>query len=233
MVATDRRGYFQHVPKVAILEAVGEFAPEHVTRLAKLKKGDIASEAERLADGTGWMPAIFAVEATQQTAQEVVTDEEAEAPAVAAGADEHRRPRRWPRDLAPQIAPRFRPGRFMPRIPHEPRHHEPPHGRDLCPGTIRARRWHGDSDVRGYRPPRGWTARADLTDLHPITGRALPRAVWYHRNQRIEQPRTQAVPPWVRGISVRGGRTRFQGSKPKRPFAAFGQAAGAHHLGAK
>lgn len=29
------------------------------------------------------------------------------------------------------------------------------------------------------RPPRGWTARADLTDLHPITGRALPRAMWW------------------------------------------------------
>ncbi|RTB62343.1 ParB/RepB/Spo0J family partition protein [Pseudomonas aeruginosa] len=82
-------GYFQHLPKAAILEAVGEFAPEHVTRLAKLKKGDIASEAERLADGTGWMPAIFAVEATQQNAQEVVTDEEAEAQEeVAAVADE-------------------------------------------------------------------------------------------------------------------------------------------------
>jgi len=27
--------------------------------LAKLKKGDIASEAARLADGTGWMPAVF------------------------------------------------------------------------------------------------------------------------------------------------------------------------------
>jgi ParB family chromosome partitioning protein len=27
--------------------------------MAKLKKGDIGSEAERLADGTGWMPAIF------------------------------------------------------------------------------------------------------------------------------------------------------------------------------
>ena len=82
-------GYFQHVPKAAILEAVGEFAPEHVTRLAKLKKGDIASEAERLADGTGWMPAIFAAEATQQAAQEVVTDEAAEAPEeVAAVADE-------------------------------------------------------------------------------------------------------------------------------------------------
>lgn len=77
-------GYFQHVPKAAILEAVGEFAPEHVTRLAKLKKGDIASEAERLADGTGWMPAMFAAEATQQKAQEVVTDEAAEAPEEAA-----------------------------------------------------------------------------------------------------------------------------------------------------
>lgn len=82
-------GYFQHVPKAAILEAVGEFAPEHVTRLAKLKKGDIASEAERLADGTGWMPAIFAAEATQLAAQEVVTDETAEAPEEAAAlADE-------------------------------------------------------------------------------------------------------------------------------------------------
>ncbi|WP_171962875.1 hypothetical protein [Bordetella trematum] len=46
-------------------------------------------------------------------------------------------------------------------------------------GTVRARRWHGDGDVRGHRPPRGWTVRADLCDLHPITGRALPRAVWW------------------------------------------------------
>jgi hypothetical protein len=48
-----------------------------------------------------------------------------------------------------------------------------------APGTVRARRWHGDGDVRGYRPPAGWTARADLTDIHPITGRALARAVWW------------------------------------------------------
>lgn len=82
-------GYFQHVPKAAILEAVHQYAPAHVTRLAKLKKGDIASEAERLADGTGWMPAIFAAEATQQTAQDVAADEEAEPPEeVAAVADE-------------------------------------------------------------------------------------------------------------------------------------------------
>jgi hypothetical protein len=48
-----------------------------------------------------------------------------------------------------------------------------------APGTTRARRWHGDGDVRGYRPPSGWSARADLTDIHPITGRALARAVWW------------------------------------------------------
>ncbi|PXZ85190.1 hypothetical protein [Pseudomonas aeruginosa] len=40
-------------------------------------------------------------------------------------------------------------------------------------------RWHGDGDVRGYRPPLGWSACADLTDIHPITGHALPRAVWW------------------------------------------------------
>lgn len=79
-------GYFQHVPKAAILEAVGAFAPEIVNRLAKLKKADIASEAERLADGTGWMPAIFAAEALQRAAQEVVTDEDAEVQEEAAAA---------------------------------------------------------------------------------------------------------------------------------------------------
>jgi len=48
-----------------------------------------------------------------------------------------------------------------------------------APGTVRVRRWHGDGDVRGYRPPCGWTALADLTDIHPITGRALPYAIWW------------------------------------------------------
>src|SRR3989442_4822369 len=45
-----RSGYFKHVPKAAVLQAVGEYAPDQVSRLAKLKKADIASEAERLAD---------------------------------------------------------------------------------------------------------------------------------------------------------------------------------------
>ena len=89
-------GYFQHVPKAAILEAVGEFAPSHATRLAKLKKADIASEAERLADGTGWMPAIFFAEGLRQIAQDgaakveaprdaaTVADEQPQAEALAA-----------------------------------------------------------------------------------------------------------------------------------------------------
>lgn len=38
--------------------------------LAKRKKADIASEAERLADGTGWMPAIFKAEGPQQAVRE-------------------------------------------------------------------------------------------------------------------------------------------------------------------
>jgi len=46
-------------------------------------------------------------------------------------------------------------------------------------GIIRARCWRGDGDVRGYRPPHGWTACAELTDIHPITGHALPRSTWW------------------------------------------------------
>ena len=63
-------GYFKHVSKAVILDAVCDFAPDSVNRLGKLKKADIASEAERLADGTGWMPAIFKAEGPQQIMQE-------------------------------------------------------------------------------------------------------------------------------------------------------------------
>ncbi len=56
---------------------MGAFAPESVTRLAKLKKADIASEAERLADGTGWMPAIFKAEGPQEAAQEEGPEQDA------------------------------------------------------------------------------------------------------------------------------------------------------------
>ena len=72
-------GYFKHVPKAAILQAVGEFAPDHVNRLGKLRKADIASEAERLAKGTGWMPAVFKAAGPQEAASEEAPEE---APAV-------------------------------------------------------------------------------------------------------------------------------------------------------
>ena len=70
-------GYFKHVSKAVILEAVGQYAPEQVSRLAKLKKADIASEAERLADGTGWMPAIFKAAGPQDAAQEESPEQDA------------------------------------------------------------------------------------------------------------------------------------------------------------
>lgn len=72
-------GYFRHVPKAVILQAVGEFAPESVNRLAKLKKADIASEAERLADGTDWMPATFKAEGLQEEGPKQDAPEDAEA----------------------------------------------------------------------------------------------------------------------------------------------------------
>jgi ParB family chromosome partitioning protein len=52
-------GYFEHVSKAKALEAVQVFAPEQVNRLAKLKKAEMASEAERLAAGTGWLPGML------------------------------------------------------------------------------------------------------------------------------------------------------------------------------
>jgi ParB family transcriptional regulator, chromosome partitioning protein len=52
-------GYFDHVSKAKALEGVHTFAPGEVNRLGKLKKAQIASEAERLAAGAGWLPAMF------------------------------------------------------------------------------------------------------------------------------------------------------------------------------
>jgi ParB family chromosome partitioning protein len=78
-------GYFQHLPKAAILDAVRQYAPVHVTRLSKLKKGVMASEAERLVEGTGWLPAVF--QTGHHTAPQEAA-EESDAPQDAAeGAD--------------------------------------------------------------------------------------------------------------------------------------------------
>ncbi|CAB3773921.1 plasmid stablization protein ParB [Burkholderia sp. MSh2] len=52
-------GYFRHISKAAILDAAKTFAPSEVTRLGKLKKGDLATEAERLTADAHWMPSVF------------------------------------------------------------------------------------------------------------------------------------------------------------------------------
>jgi ParB family chromosome partitioning protein len=74
-------GYFEHVSKAKTLEAVQAFAPEQVNRLAKLKKADLASEAERLATGTGWLPAMF--KRPDASVGEARTETEVEAEAMA------------------------------------------------------------------------------------------------------------------------------------------------------
>lgn len=75
-------GYFSHVSKAVILDAARQFAPAHITRLSKLRKADLASEAERLAAGTGWMPAVFeaapASDAEPVEAEETVESETSE-----------------------------------------------------------------------------------------------------------------------------------------------------------
>ena len=70
-------GYFAHVSKAKVLEAVRAFAPEQAVRLLKLKKDALASEAERLAVGTGWLPDMLRMAeplamAKTQTRPEVV-----------------------------------------------------------------------------------------------------------------------------------------------------------------
>lgn len=80
--------YFRHVSKAVILDAVRQFAPSHVARLSKLKKAEIANEAERLVEGTGWMPAFFKVETPDGTepneSAELVSERPEEAQALAA-----------------------------------------------------------------------------------------------------------------------------------------------------
>ncbi len=72
-------GYFEHVSKAKALEAVQVFAPGETHRLAKLKKPQIAAEAERLAVGSGWLPAMF--RAPEVVTEAAATQDEAQEPA--------------------------------------------------------------------------------------------------------------------------------------------------------
>lgn len=51
--------YFAHVSKGAILETVRVVAPAKLDGLDKLKKGDLAQQAEQLVEGAGWLPVLL------------------------------------------------------------------------------------------------------------------------------------------------------------------------------
>lgn len=82
-------GYFAHVSKARALKAVEAFAPKEVHRLAKLKKAQIASEAERLAAGSGWLPPMFHLrDADSRPAEAAGVDVGEDAEAKAKGVEE-------------------------------------------------------------------------------------------------------------------------------------------------
>jgi ParB family transcriptional regulator, chromosome partitioning protein len=79
------------VPKARILEAVREAKGEQSAQLIDhLKKADMAKEAERLLEGTGWLPEPLRLADAEPGAQATGEREtEAEAlPAFLAGEDE-------------------------------------------------------------------------------------------------------------------------------------------------
>ena len=95
-------------------------------------------------------------------------------------------------------------------------------------GTVRARRWHGDGDVRG--PSAAWLdgPRRPDRSASPHGPRLAARRVVDHRNQGITSrtgPKPCRLGAGGRNSGRGGGRARFHCSKPKRPIAAFGQAA--------
>ena len=80
--------YLGRVPKARILEAVREAKGEHSAQLIDhLKKADMAKEAERLLEGTGWLPEpLRLADAEPSSASAGVVESEAEAlPAFLAG----------------------------------------------------------------------------------------------------------------------------------------------------
>lgn len=52
-------GYFSQVSKARIFEAIGSFAPEYVKQLELAKKPELATRAEELAAGKGWLPQML------------------------------------------------------------------------------------------------------------------------------------------------------------------------------
>ena len=70
--------YLGRVPKARILEAVREAKGEQSAQLIDhLKKADMAKEAERLLDGTGWLPEPLRLAEIEPDADEPTGEAEA------------------------------------------------------------------------------------------------------------------------------------------------------------
>ena len=81
--------YLGRVPKVRILEAVREAKGEQSTQLIDhLKKADMAKEAERLLEGTGWGPEPLRLADAESDTQATGEEETEALPAFLAGEDE-------------------------------------------------------------------------------------------------------------------------------------------------
>ncbi len=62
--------YFSRVSKVHILAAIDEAKGGHGPALDKLKKADLASRAEQMLSGTGWLPEPLRVRVTDADASD-------------------------------------------------------------------------------------------------------------------------------------------------------------------
>jgi ParB family transcriptional regulator, chromosome partitioning protein len=81
--------YLGRVPKVRILEAVREAKGEQSAQLIDhLKKADMAKEAERLLEGTGWLPEPLRLADAESGTQATGEGETEALPAFLAGEDE-------------------------------------------------------------------------------------------------------------------------------------------------
>lgn len=63
--------YFAHLPKAKLLQDIECFAPGKAESLTNLKKGELVAAAEKLAEGTGWLPPVLVT-------PDVIETEEAE-----------------------------------------------------------------------------------------------------------------------------------------------------------
>jgi ParB family chromosome partitioning protein len=81
--------YLGRVPKARILEAVREAKGEHSAQLIDhLKKTEMAKEAERLLDGTGWLPEPLRLAHSETVTDEPAGEAEALPDFLAGGEDE-------------------------------------------------------------------------------------------------------------------------------------------------